>query len=483
MGSGNAGSTNALRTMGIKAGMITLLGDCFKCVIAVLVVRGIYGQSHADILPLLSLYTGFGAVLGHNFPFYLKFKGGKGIAVTAGMILSTDIRIAAVCLIVFIVIVAVTRYVSLGSLVISVLFLVGLVVDGQMGMFGMMQKYLFEMYGIGALFVLSAFIRHRANIGRLRNGTESKISFSKKKNKRYEIRKKRENPSKLPGVHIPEEIEITTDLQGSVEGKDVVVLAVPSMATRATAKKMCPYVKEEQILVNVAKGIEEGTLKTLSEQIEEEIPQANVAVLSGPSHAEEVSRELPTTVVVGAETEETAIYLQKIFMNDVFRVYTSPDIKGIELGGSLKNVIALAAGVADGLGYGDNTKAALITRGIAEITRLGVKMGGKLESFTGLTGIGDLIVTCASKHSRNRKAGVLIGEGMTMEEAMAEVKMVVEGVYSAKAARELAEKYEVSMPIVEKVNQVLFEGKPAKDAGSELMMRDGRSEYSNLPWD
>ena len=271
-----------------------------------------------------------------------------------------------------------------------------------------------------------------------------------------EIRERRENPSKLPGIHIPEEIEITTDLQGSVEGKDV---------------------------VNVAKGIEEGTLKTLSEQIEEEIPQANVAVLSGPSHAEEVSRELPTTVVVGAETEETAIYLQKIFMNDVFRVYTSPDIKGIELGGSLKNVIALAAGVADGLGYGDNTKAALITRGIAEITRLGVKMGGKLESFTGLTGIGDLIVTCASKHSRNRKAGVLIGEGMTMEEAMAEVKMVVEGVYSAKAARELAEKYEVSMPIVEKVNQVLFEGKPAKDAVSELMMRDGRSEYSNLPWD
>lgn len=184
MGSGNAGSTNALRTMGIKAGMITLLGDCFKCVIAVLVVRRIYGQSHADILPLLSLYTGFGAVLGHNFPFYLKFKGGKGIAVTAGMILSTDIRIAAVCLIVFIVIVAVTRYVSLGSLVISVLFLVGLVVDGQMGMFGMAQKYLFEMYGIGVLFVLSAFIRHRANIGRLRNGTESKISFSKKKNKR-----------------------------------------------------------------------------------------------------------------------------------------------------------------------------------------------------------------------------------------------------------------------------------------------------------
>ena len=262
----------------------------------------------------------------------------------------------------------------------------------------------------------------------------------------------------------------------------MVVLAVPSMATRATAKKMCPYVKEEQILVNVAKGIEEGTLKTLSEQIEEEIPQANVAVLSGPSHAEEVSRELPTTVVVGAETEETAIYLQKIFMNDVFRVYTSPDIKGIELGGSLKNVIALAAGVADGLGYGDNTKAALITRGIAEMSRLGVAMGGHIETFNGLTGIGDLIVTCASMHSRNRRAGVLIGQGYTMEEAMKEVNMVVEGVYSTKAAVELAAKYQVELPIIEQVSKVLFEGKSAKDAVSTLMLRDKKIENPLLPW-
>ena len=298
-----------------------------------------------------------------------------------------------------------------------------------------------------------------------------------------EIRKKRENPSKLPGVHIPEEIEITTDLQGSVEGKDVVVLAVPSMATRATAKKMCPYVKEEQILVNVAKGIEEGTLKTLSEQIEEEIPQANVAVLSGPSHAEEVSRELPTTVVVGAETEETAIYLQKIFMNDVFRVYTSPDIKGIELGGSLKNVIALAAGVADGLGYGDNTKAALITRGIAEIAGLAVKMGAKVETLCGLTGIGDLIVTCESRHSRNRKAGMLIGQGYTMKQATDEVKMVVEGIYSAKAALALAKKYDVELPIIEEVNKVLFDDKPAKEGVKDLMVREKRVEHLNLKWE
>ena len=297
------------------------------------------------------------------------------------------------------------------------------------------------------------------------------------------IPQERENKSKLPGVKLPDDILCTTDLEQTVEGKDILVLATASPSIRSMAKKMAPYVAAGQLIVDVSKGIEESTLMILTDVIAQEIPQGNVAVLSGPSHAEEVGRDIPTTVVAGAKDRETAEYIQNLFMNKVFRVYTSPDMLGIELGGALKNVIALAAGAADGLGCGDNTKAALITRGIAEITRLGIKMGGKLESFTGLTGIGDLIVTCASKHSRNRKAGVLIGEGMTMEEAMAEVKMVVEGVYSAKAARELAEKYEVSMPIVEKVNQVLFEGKPAKEAVSELMMRDGRSEYSNLPWD
>ena len=297
------------------------------------------------------------------------------------------------------------------------------------------------------------------------------------------LRREHEHIDKLPGVKLPEDVLFTTDLKEAIVGKEFLILAVPSVFTRSTAKSMAGYVTEGQIIVCVAKGIEEDTLMTISDVTEQEIPSADVAVMCGPSHAEEVGIGLPTTVVAGAKTESTAKKIQDLFMNEVFRVYISPDILGIELGGSLKNVIALAAGVADGMGYGDNTKAALITRGIAEISRLGVKMGGKLESFTGLTGIGDLIVTCASKHSRNRKAGVLIGEGMTMEEAMAEVKMVVEGVYSAKAARELAEKYEVSMPIVEKVNQVLFEGKPAKDAVSELMMRDGRSEYSNLPWD
>jgi glycerol-3-phosphate dehydrogenase (NAD(P)+) len=296
------------------------------------------------------------------------------------------------------------------------------------------------------------------------------------------LNEKRENPAKLPGVKVPESIVFTTDLEETVKEKAFVVIAVPSPFVRNTARQMKPFVADGQILVNVAKGIEEHTLMTLSEQIEEEIPQADVAVMCGPSHAEEVSRKLPTTCVVGAKTKETAEFIQNAFMCEVFRVYTNPDILGMELSSSLKNVIALAAGTADGLGYGDNTKAALITRGIAEIARLGVKMGGKIETFCGLTGIGDLIVTCASQHSRNRKAGYLIGKGYTMQEAMDEVQMVVEGVYSAKAARELAKKYDVSMPIVEKVNQVLFEGKDASEAVRELMLRDSKTENESLHW-
>lgn len=293
---------------------------------------------------------------------------------------------------------------------------------------------------------------------------------------------KREHESKLPGVRLPEDMKITADLEDSLQDPDVAVLAVPSPFTRSTAHRMAPFVKKGQIIVNVAKGVEEHTLMTLSEIISEEIPQADVCVLSGPSHAEEVGKGLPTTCVVSAEKRETAEYLQGIFMSPVFRVYTTPDILGVELGGALKNVIALAAGTADGLGYGDNTKAALITRGIAEISRLGTKMGARAETFYGLSGIGDLIVTCASVHSRNRKAGYLMGKGYTMQEAMDEVKMVVEGVYSARAAKSLAEKHQVEMPIIEEVNKVLFEDKPAADAVRDLMLRDKKVETPMLPW-
>ncbi len=297
------------------------------------------------------------------------------------------------------------------------------------------------------------------------------------------LNKEREHKDKLPGVKLPDDMIFTTELKEAMKDSKILVLAVPSPFVRNTAKNMAQFYESEQIIVNVAKGIEEATLSTMSQIIEEEIHGARVAVLSGPSHAEEVGRQIPTTIVVGAKMRETAELVQNTFMSNVFRVYTSPDVLGIEIGAALKNVVALAAGIADGLGYGDNTKAALITRGMAEITRLGTAMGGHQETFYGLSGVGDLIVTCASMHSRNRRAGILIGKGYSMDEAMKEVKMVVEGVYSAKAAQKLSEKYNISMPIVEQVNKILFEGKSASDAVNELMVRDKKIEISSTEWE
>ena len=287
----------------------------------------------------------------------------------------------------------------------------------------------------------------------------------------------------LPGVVLPEGISYTSDDAELCSGKDLIVLSVPSIFTRSTAKRLCPFIPEGQLIINVAKGIEEGSLKTQTDITSEEISQAKVCVLSGPSHAEEVSSGLPTAVVVGAPDRETAEYIQNVFMSPAFRVYTSSDIKGMEIGGSLKNVIALAAGMSDGLGYGDNALAALITRGIAEMSRLGKAMDCDPQTFFGLTGLGDLMVTCGSKHSRNRRAGVLIGKGYTVKQAMDEVRMVVEGVYSAKAGLQLAEKYNVSMPIIEEVNRILFEGKPAQEAVSDLMCRERRVEHAEIKWD
>ncbi|MDF2474483.1 MAG: Glycerol-3-phosphate dehydrogenase [Anaerocolumna sp.] len=297
------------------------------------------------------------------------------------------------------------------------------------------------------------------------------------------LRKERELVDKLPGIKLPESVSISDDLESACTGKELIVFAVASPFVRRTAKMAKPFIREDQKVVNVGKGIEESTLDTLTDILKEELPGADIAVLSGPSHAEEVSRSIPTTCVVGAESKATAYFIQDVFMSERFRVYTSPDVIGIELGGSLKNVIALAAGIADGLGFGDNTKAALMTRGIAEISRLGIAMGGKMETFAGLSGVGDLIVTCTSKHSRNRNAGYLMGKGYSMEEAMKEVKQVVEGVYSAKAALDLAKKYNVDMPIVEQVNKVLFENKSPEEAVNDLLLRDKRREYSELKWE
>ena len=296
------------------------------------------------------------------------------------------------------------------------------------------------------------------------------------------MQEEREQASKLPGVLLPENITVTGNMEAALKGNDAVILAVPSTAIRSTAAKLREYVPSGQMIVCVAKGIEDETFLTLTEIIEEEIPGVRACVLSGPSHAEEVGRQMPTTVVAGAKKKEDALYIQDIFMNSYFRVYTSPDVIGIEMGGALKNVIALEAGIADGLGYGDNSKAALITRGISELTRLGTALGGKTETFSGLTGVGDLIVTCTSIHSRNHRAGELIGKGYTAKEAMDEVKMVVEGVNSAKAALKLARKKGVNVPIIEKINAVLFEDKKSEDAVKELLMRDRRKEFQTLKW-
>ena len=304
-------------------------------------------------------------------------------------------------------------------------------------------------------------------------------SFDKKEVE--ELKETRQNKAKLPNILISNDIEVTNDLKEAVSDKDILVLAVPSKAIRSVSKSLKNIIKDNQIIVNVAKGLEEDTLKTMTDIIEEELKEKNpqVAVLSGPSHAEEVGKGIPTTCVVSAHNKELTLYLQNIFMNPSFRVYTSPDMIGVEIGGALKNVIALAAGIADGLNYGDNTKAALITRGIKEISTLGVAMGGEQSTFYGLTGLGDLIVTCASMHSRNRRAGILLGQGKTLDEAIKEVNMVVEGVYSAKSALMAAKKYNVEIPIIEQVNAVLFENKNAAEAVNELMIRDKKLEIQS----
>ena len=299
-------------------------------------------------------------------------------------------------------------------------------------------------------------------------------SWQEEESRRLE--RDRENRDLLPGAVFPDNIVCLNDMQSCVRGAEIIVSASPSVATRSVARQLAQYVEDGQIIVNISKGLEEGTLLRLSEVLAREIPQAEIAVMSGPSHAEEVSRGLPTTNVVAAKSAETAKKIQDIFMSDVFRVYTGDDMVGVELGGALKNVIALCAGISDGLGFGDNTKAALMTRGLAEITRLGVAMGAKRETFAGLSGVGDLIVTCTSMHSRNRRAGILLGKGKSLDETLKEVHMVVEGVNTASAAYELSQRYKVSMPITEEAYNVLYRGKNPRDAVCDLMTRDKKIE-------
>ena len=293
------------------------------------------------------------------------------------------------------------------------------------------------------------------------------------------IKKHRNIGSKLPGIEIPEEILLTTDIAAASKEQDLILLAVPSVFIRNTAHSLAPFVKEGQIVATVAKGMEAKTKKRLSEVMEEELPQSSIVCLSGPSHAEEVAVFLPTCLVAGSKSEA----VQDIFMSETLRVYTSPDLIGMEVGATVKNVIALAAGMSDGLGFGDNTKAALITRGIAETMRLGIAMGGQMKTLCGLTGIGDLVVTCASVHSRNRRCGMLIGQGEDPKKAVEKVGMVVEGVNAAPTVLELSRQYGVSMPITEQVNEVLFEGAEIKETMRRLMGREKRSESEEAQWE
>jgi len=297
------------------------------------------------------------------------------------------------------------------------------------------------------------------------------------------INSQRENIRYLKGCPIPEGIKATCDLEEALFKAQVVVLAVPSHAVREVARKCSPYVRAGMFIVNTAKGLELETLKYLSTVIEEEmIPEAadNIVVLSGPSHAEEVGRGMPTTVVAAAKNRMPAEFIQDIFMSDTFRVYTNPDIIGVQLAGALKNVIALATGVADGLGFGDNTKAALMTRGIAEITRMGVRLGADAMTFAGLAGIGDLIVTCTSMHSRNRRAGIQLGQGKSLQEVLDSVGMVVEGVRTTKAAYRLSRENGVEMPITEQAYKVLFEGQDAAGSVRGLMTRVKKHEMEEV---
>ncbi|HEX3020700.1 MAG TPA: NAD(P)H-dependent glycerol-3-phosphate dehydrogenase [Chitinispirillaceae bacterium] len=299
------------------------------------------------------------------------------------------------------------------------------------------------------------------------------------------LRQNREHPMKLPGIRIPDAVEIVNDITVTIKNSDIIICAVPSQTMRSTMRLVAKSCSVDEISniqgwVIVAKGIETNTLKLMTDILLEELPQMTVQkllVLSGPSHAEEVSRDIPTTIVAASENLDLAIKIQENFSTESFRIYTNTDVRGVELAGSIKNVIALAAGIGDGLGCGDNTKGALMTRGIAEMMRLGRKMGAQESTFSGLAGIGDLITTCISKHSRNRRMGELIASGLTLQEALAKMTMVAEGVETTRSVYQLAHKLGIEMPITEAVYSLLFEGKDAKLLARALMGRELKTEW------
>lgn len=304
--------------------------------------------------------------------------------------------------------------------------------------------------------------------------------FTRRKEQAQEIKEFRTNSRYLGDIKMPEAIEVSTDIEKCIKDASIVVLAVSSQQVRKVTEQVKDYINQNTIVVNVAKGLEKDTNLRLSQVVKDILPQNPFVVLSGPSHAEEVAMKMPTTVVAASLDITKAEYIQDIFSNEYFRVYTNPDVLGVELGGALKNIIAFGVGIIDGLGYGDNTKAAIMTRGITEITRLGASLGGEISTFAGLSGIGDLIVTCTSAHSRNRKAGILIGKGYSLEETLREIKMVVEGITATEVAYYLAKEKEIDMPITKEIYKVLYEGKDVKESVRNLMGRTKKHETEDI---
>lgn len=290
----------------------------------------------------------------------------------------------------------------------------------------------------------------------------------------------RENKKYLPGIKFNDSMRVVNDVKDAIYGADIVLFSAPAQFFRSAAENAKKYINNDMIVVNVAKGIEQKTLMTMSQIASEVLPENNYVVLSGPSHAEEVGQGIPTTVAVASKDISVAEHIQDVFMTERFRVYTNHDVIGLELGGSLKNIIALGAGITDGMGFGDNTKAAMMTRGISEMVTLGIAMGAEKDTFSGLSGIGDLIVTCTSMHSRNRRCGILIGEGMNPEDATKEIGMVVEGMFTTEAAYELAKKMKVSMPITEQIYKVINGKTSPQDAMNALMSRPKKHEMEHI---
>lgn len=294
------------------------------------------------------------------------------------------------------------------------------------------------------------------------------------------IRETGENPDYLPGVTLPKNVTVTADLEEAVRNKDALALVVPSHTIRSLTQQIAPFAQKDAIVISCAKGLEEDTFYRMTQVLTEELPHCVAAALSGPNHAEEVGRRIPSATVVTAEKSAVAERVQDLFMTPFLRVYTNPDMAGVELGGALKNIIALGAGISDGLGFGDNTKAALMTRGLTEIARLGMALGAEPLTFAGLSGIGDLMVTCTSKHSRNRSLGVELGRGKKLEDLLAEMHMVAEGVRTTRAAHQLASLHNVEMPITAQAYNVLFAGKDPRTAVADLMKRGKKHEREEI---